>query len=87
MIPAGEETLTQMIQELALSEGRELGDIQQPGPGGDMRPFEVWIYEGEIPLPPDADLNTNRNVRHRRLVFLFVDEHGLGDYVLRYSNE
>ena len=87
VIPAGDETLSQFIQQLQYSEGRDLGDVAQPGIGGDMRPFELWVYEGDIPLPPDADLNTNRNQRIRRLVFLFVDEHGLGDYRLRYSNE
>ena len=87
VIPTGDNTLLQVLQELALDEDRPLGSIQQKGPGGDMRPFEVWVYDGDIPLPPDADPRVERNVRRKRLVFLFVDEHGLGDYRLRYSNE
>jgi hypothetical protein len=52
-----------------------------------MRPFEVWIYEGDIPLPPDADPETPSTPRWRRLLFLFVDDQGLGHYTLRYSTE
>ena len=44
-----------MIQQLAYEEDRSPEHLQQPGLGGDMRPFEVWIYTGDIPLPPDAD--------------------------------
>lgn len=87
VMPAGDETLAQMLQVLALEEERPIGSIRQHGPGGDMRPFEVWIYEGTIPVPIDADPNVQRNARHERLLFLFVDEHGLGDYRMRYSNE
>ena len=25
------------------------GDVNQKGPGGDLRPYEVWIYEGDDP--------------------------------------
>jgi GWxTD domain-containing protein len=87
VIPTGDNTLVAVLHDLALEEDRPLGSIQQKGPGGDMRPFEVWVYDGDIPLPPDADPRIERNVRRKRLVFLFVDEHGLGDYRLRYSNE
>ena len=88
VIPTGDNTLAQVLQQLSLTENRPLGEIEQKGPGGDIRPFEVWIYDqGEIPLPPDADPKLERNTRRKRLVFLFVDEHGLGDYRLRYSNE
>jgi hypothetical protein len=75
------------LRDLSITEDRDLGEVQQKGLGGDMRPFEVWIYEGEIPLPPDADPNVVRNFRHKRMVFLFVDEHGHGSYTLRYSSE
>jgi GWxTD domain-containing protein len=88
VIPTGDNTLAQVLAQLSLTENRPLGEIEQKGPGGDIRPFEVWIYDqGEIPLPPDADPKLERNTRRKRLVFLFVDEHGLGDYRLRYSNE
>ncbi len=87
VIPAGDNTLNEVLRELSLTEDRDLGEVQQKGLGGDMRPYEVWIYEGEIPLPPDADPTVVRNVRHKRMVFLFVDEHGHGNYTLRYSSE
>jgi GWxTD domain-containing protein len=87
VIPAGDETLRQMIKQIAAEEDRSPSHLQQPGLGGDMRPFEVWIYTGEIPLPPDADPEVAGATRHRRLVFLFVDDQGLGHYTLRYSTE
>ena len=62
--------------------------MNQKGPGGDQRPYEVWIYEGEIPLPFDVDPETiAQRGSKRRLVFLFVDEQGLGTFTLRYSTE
>ena len=88
VMPAGEETLTKQLEEIMISEDRAVGSINQKGPGGDQRPYEVWLYEGEIPLPPDADpLADRRSVRRRRLLFLFVDEQGMGTYTLRYSTE
>jgi GWxTD domain-containing protein len=87
VLPAGDETLRQVIQELSFTENREVGGINPQGLGGDMRPYEIWIYEGEIPAPIEADPGVSRAARHQRLLFLFVDEHGLGDFRLRYSNE
>ncbi len=87
VIPAGDETLAQVLQQIAVREDRPLGEVAQKGLGGDIRPFEVWIYEGEIPLPPDADPSVTVKFHRRRLLFLFVDEQGLGQYRLRYSTE
>ncbi len=89
VIPAGDETLRQAVRQLSLDEDRPVsGDVNIRGLGGDIRPWEVWIYEGDIPLPPDADPKVGAHgQRKRRLVFLFVDEHGLGDFRLRYSTE
>jgi len=88
VIPAGDETLLQAIRALELSEDRPTGDVHQKGLGGDTRAYEVWVYEGEIALPPDADPRVTGNPRtRRRMVFLFVDEHGYGDHTLRYSTE
>ncbi len=87
VMPAGDETLLQELQQLQVDEDRDLGDIEQKGPGGDIRPYEVWVYEGEIPMPLDVDPHEARVARHKKLLFLFVDEHGLGDFRLRYSNE
>jgi GWxTD domain-containing protein len=88
VIPAGDETLLQAVRQLSLTEDRPIGDVEQKGYGGDIRPFEIWIYEGQIPPPPDADPRQAPMLRLRkRLVFLFVDEQGLGDFRLRYSTE
>lgn len=88
VIPAGESTLERQLQQILNTEDRQPLDVQQKGPGGDMRPFEVWIYEGDIPLPPDADPRENvRGRQKRRLLFLFVDDQGTGLFRLRYSTE
>lgn len=87
VIPTGDETLERVVDQLAAQEQRPLDQVRQQQLGGDMRPYEVWIYDGDIPPPPDADPSVRDRVRHRRLVFLFVDEQGLGDYRLRYSSE
>ena len=88
VIPAGDETLTQQLEDLSATEDRSAADVRQHGLGGDMRPFEVWVYEGDIALPPDADPRVrDRRPPRRRIVFLFVDQHGTGNYVLRYSTE
>ena len=88
VMPAGEETLSKALEDIMSSETRTVGEVNQKGPGGDQRPFEVWVYEGEIPLPFDVDPATvaQRGTK-RRLVFLFVDEQGLGTFTLRYSTE
>jgi GWxTD domain-containing protein len=87
VVPTGDNTLAEVLRELQLSEDRPIGDVAMKGPGGDQRPFEVWIYEGHIPLPPDADPKVEHPILKRRLLFLFVDDQGIGDYRLRYSNE
>jgi len=87
VIPTGDETLDQIITSLVNAETRSVGDVMQKGPGGDLRSFELWIYEGPVGRPPDADPSVAGRPGKRRLVFLFVDEHGVGDYRLRYSTE
>ena len=89
VIPTQDGTLAEMIRQIAATNTREVGDVQDKMLGADMRPFEVWIYEGDIPYPVDADPSTMNQprMRNRRLVFLFVDEQWVGDYRLRYSTE
>jgi GWxTD domain-containing protein len=88
VIPAGDETLDQAIQALELTEDRPTGDVHQKGLGGDTRPYEVWVYENIVGKTPDTDPEHAAQVRPRhRMVFLFVDEHGYGNYILRYSTE
>ena len=88
VMPAGDETLTKELLNIIANEDRPVGEVNQKGPGGDQRPYEVWIYEGDIPLPFDADPDAQVvRVNKRHLLFLFVDEQGLGTYTLRYSTE
>ena len=88
VIPAGDQTLAQAIQDLELSEDRPTGDVHQKGLGGDTRPYEVWVYEGLLGATPDTDPSRLGHLRaQRRMVFLFVDQHGYGSYTLRYSTE
>jgi GWxTD domain-containing protein len=89
VMPAGSETLTQELQQIL--EGSDAGTsahLRSPGLGGDMRPYEVWSYEGNIPLPLDADpTDPARGRTRRRILFIFVDDQSNGIYRLRYSTE
>jgi len=88
VIPGFDDNLKTIVRQLAATENRTMGNTEDGQPGADMRPFEVWIYEGQIPLPIDADpKQTVTRIPHQRLVFLFVDENWLGDYRLLYSSE
>jgi GWxTD domain-containing protein len=87
VIPTGDQTVDLIISQIVANEDRPIGDVNAKGPGGDQRPFELWVYEGPIGLPPDADPGAAGRLRRKRLVFLFVDELGVGDYRLRYSTE
>jgi GWxTD domain-containing protein len=88
VMPAGDETLTKQLLSIIATEDRVMGSVNQKGPGGDQRPYEVWIYEGDIPLPFDTDPDAQVvRVNKRHLLFLFVDEQGLGTFTLRYSTE
>jgi GWxTD domain-containing protein len=87
VIPAGDETLSQVLDDIERTENRPADDVRRPGLGGDIRPYEVWIYEGVVPTPLEADPRNKGAVRRRKLTFLFVDEQGLGQYTLRYSTE
>lgn len=88
VMPAGQETLSKVLEDIMATETRVVGEVNQKGPGGDQRPYEVWTYEGDIPLPFDVDPSSaaQRGAK-RRLLFLFVDEQGLGTFTLRYSTE
>ena len=87
VIPTGDEGLDAVVQEILLNEDRSALNVPAPGPWADMRPFELWKYDGPIPRPPDADPRAAGHPRQKHLIFLFVDEHGTGDYRLRYSTE
>ena len=88
VIPAGDETLTRVLEDIVRTEDRALGSVNLKGPGGDQRPYEVWIYEGDIPVPVDVEpIEGMTRLSRRRLLFLFVDDQGLGTFTLRYSTE
>ena len=88
VIPAGDQTLEQVVAQLDASEDRPTGDVDKKGIGGDIRPFEVWVYERERGAGLTTKPNPSAGGRtRRRLTFLFVDEQGYGDYRLRYSTE
>jgi GWxTD domain-containing protein len=89
VVPAGDQDLSRVQAALNEAQGRPTGVIDSPGPGGDQRPWELWIYEEgwvrrPLAAPRDAVLNPKQR---RRLLFLFVDEQGYGDFRLRFSTE
>jgi GWxTD domain-containing protein len=87
VIPAGGETVEELVDELSANEERAIGNVQLVGPAADARPFELWIYEGPILPPPYADPEVARRERRGRVLFLFVDQLSTGDYRLRYTTE
>lgn len=88
VMPSLDDNIRNIIMELAATEGRSIGSVTDHEAGADTRPFELWIYEGNIPLPIEADPTLGRSrVSGKRLVFLFVDSNWLGDYRLLYSGE
>ena len=88
VMPAGDQTLSQVLQQLSLTETRPTGEVHQKGLGGDTRAFEIWIYEGDQEVSPTTQPATALVPRsRRRLLLLFVDEQGYGDYRLRYTTE
>jgi GWxTD domain-containing protein len=88
VIPAGDQTLTQLIQQLEITEDRPTGSVSSKGLGGDVRPFEVWVYDATRPQPiTDKPTPASDRRSLKRKLFLFVDEHGYGDYRLRYNTE
>lgn len=88
VIPGPDRELETVIERYVKIHDRPVGDVGDPTAGADMRPFEIWVYEGEVELPFDADRSVGARRRlGKPLIFLFIDEQWLGDYRLRYSNE
>jgi GWxTD domain-containing protein len=88
VIPAGDQTLTQLAQQLEISEDRPTGGVTSKGLGGDTRPFEVWVYDATRPQPitdKPGPASDRRSMKQK--LFLFVDENGYGDYRLKYNTE
>ena len=76
-----------IARDIARNQGLDQAvPLKGRGVGGDMRSFEVWTYD-RLLHPRD---NASQGVGPRRpmqRVFVFVDEEGYGNYVLRYTNE
>jgi GWxTD domain-containing protein len=87
VIPTGDETVQQVLHTLEITEDHPSSDTRPDAAGNDQRPFEVWIYDAPVPMPIEADPTVDRKTRHTRLIFVFVDEQGVGHYTLRYSTE
>ncbi len=88
VMPSLDDNIRSIIMELAATESRSIGSVTDHEAGADTRPFELWIYEGNIPIPIDADPTVGRShISSKRLVFLFVDQNWIGDYRLLYSGE
>src|SRR5439155_611788 len=43
VIPTGNETIAELVNQLAATETRAVGDVTEKALGGDLRPFELWI--------------------------------------------
>ena len=54
--------------------------------GADMRAYEIWTYD-RLLSPTDEEARDVGPSAPLRRMFIFVDEEGYGNYLLRYSNE
>jgi GWxTD domain-containing protein len=76
-----------LAREIASQEGNNSAvRLKGRGLGGDMRSFEIWYYDRL--MHPEVERREGAGPRRAmQAVFVFVDEEGYGDYVLRYSTE
>ena len=54
--------------------------------GADMRAYEIWTYDRFLSPSTEEARDVGPRAPMRRM-FIFVDEEGYGNYLLRYSNE
>jgi hypothetical protein len=87
VMPTNGLQVDDIAKEIAATEGFEQAvPLKGRGPGGDMRSFEVWTYD--LLGNPSATAAKNLGPRKpMRRIFVFVDEEGYGNYVLRYTND
>jgi GWxTD domain-containing protein len=86
VMPVGGESLTDLGDQIGLegSLGADLLKKQGASGAGDTRPYEIWDYD----LHDRTIFGKHSHPRSGpRIRFVFVDELGLGDYVLKYSSE
>jgi GWxTD domain-containing protein len=87
-IPTQGLQVDDIAQMIALDEGLEFAaPLHGRGSiGGDLRAFEVWYYD-RLSSAEDAEAQDVGPRRPMRRIFVFVDEEGYGNYILRYSND
>ena len=87
VMPTNGLQVDDIAKEIAETEGFEQAvPLKGRGPGGDMRSFEVWTYD--LLGNPSAEAAKNVGPRKpMRRIFVFVDEEGYGNYLLRYTND
>ena len=79
------------VDDIARDIAREQGfdqavPLRGRGVGGDMRSFEVWTYDRLLHAREGSTQGVGPRHPMTR-VFVFVDEEGYGNYVLRYTND
>ena len=79
------------VEDIARSVATEEGNssavrLRGRGGGGDMRSFEIWYYDRLLHRETEQREGSGPR-RPMKQTFVFVDEEGYGDYVLRYQNE
>jgi GWxTD domain-containing protein len=86
VIPTGDRSLQAVATEIANDDDPAYIQLRKPGGiGADERPFEIWTYNRIT----ESQAERARHGSQTRLTrkFVFVDEHGYGDYTLKYSSE
>jgi GWxTD domain-containing protein len=86
VIPTGDRSLQSVATEIANDDDPAFIQLRKPGGiGADERPFEIWTYNRVAESQTDRARHGSQLRMQRK--FVFVDEHGYGDYTLKYSSE
>jgi GWxTD domain-containing protein len=88
VMPVGGESLSDLGSDLALEGDAVRGEtLRQMGAQGrgDSRSYEIWDYDLHGRMIFGTRARQARHGSHMR--FIFVDETGVGNYVLKYSSE
>ncbi len=80
-MPTLDKTLDYQLGDLPSTAQQSLGKTDQGT--ADQRPYEIWTYQmNGHELAPSVHMNEISS----GLKFVFVDDQGYGDYILRYSS-
>ncbi len=86
VIPTGDRSLQSVATEIANDDDPAYIQLRKPGGiGADSRPFEIWTYNRLTESQSERARHGSQGRMQRK--FVFVDEHGYGDYTLKYSSE